>query len=144
MLVRRMVADVDLDIAIASVPTVRDADGLATSSRNRYLSAADRALALTLSRGLRAGQAQAALGGPAALAAAEKVIRGQPGLAVDYVAVVDPRTFSPAGPDYAGPALIVVAARVGSTRLIDNVPVVLAADPDGPDTEGQSSDAADH
>jgi pantoate--beta-alanine ligase len=144
MLVRRMVADVDLDITIASVPTVRDADGLATSSRNRYLSAADRALALTLSRGLRAGQAQAALGGPAALAAAEKVIGGQPGLAVDYVAVVDPRTFSPAGPDYAGPALIVVAARVGSTRLIDNVPVMLAADPDGPDTEGQSSDAADH
>ena len=144
MLVRRMVGDVDLDITVASVPTVRDADGLATSSRNRYLSAADRAVALTLSRGLRAGQAQGPRGGPAVLAAAEKVIRGEAGLTVDYVAVVDPRTFGPVAPDYAGPALIVVAARVGSTRLIDNVPVVLAAEPDGPDTEGHSSDAADH
>jgi pantoate--beta-alanine ligase len=144
MLVRRMVGDVDLDITVASVPTVRDADGLATSSRNRYLSAADRAVALTLSRGLRAGQAQGPLGGPAVLAAAEKVIRGEAGLTVDYVAVVDPRTFGPVAPGYAGPALIVVAARVGSTRLIDNVPVVLAAEPDGPDTEGHSSDAADH
>ena len=61
-LVRRMVTDVDLDIAIEPVPTVRDADGLATSSRNRYLSAADRALALTLPRALRAGQARAAEG----------------------------------------------------------------------------------
>jgi pantoate--beta-alanine ligase len=78
------------------------------------------------------------------LAAAEKVIRGEAGLTVDYVAVVDPRTFGPVAPGYAGPALIVVAARVGSTRLIDNVPVVLAAEPDGPDTEGHSSDAADH
>ena len=58
-LVRRMVSDVDLGVAIASVPTVRDADGLATSSRNRYLSAADRAVALALPRALRQAQAAA-------------------------------------------------------------------------------------
>jgi pantoate--beta-alanine ligase len=144
MLVRRMVSDVDLDIAIASVPTQRDDDGLATSSRNRYLSAADRALALTLPRGLRAGAAQAGRGAPAVLAAAEKVLRGEAALAVDYVAVVDPRTFGPVPPDLAGPALIVAAARAGATRLIDNVPVVLAAEPAGPDAGGQARDAADH
>jgi pantoate--beta-alanine ligase len=144
MLVRRMVRDMDLDIAIESVPTVRDDDGLATSSRNRYLSAADRAAALTLSRGLRAAAAQAAQGAPAVLAAAEKVLAAEAAVALDYVAVVDQHTFSRAAPDFAGPALIVVAARVGGTRLIDNVPVLLAAPARGPDTEGRSSDAAGH
>jgi pantoate--beta-alanine ligase len=136
-LVRRMVSDVDLGVAIASVPTVRDADGLATSSRNRYLSAADRAVALALPRALRAGQARAAAedgagdardtGAAAVLAAARDVLSAEPGLAVDYVAVVDPRTFAAVGPGYAGPALIVAAATAGGTRLIDNVPVVLTA-----------------
>jgi pantoate--beta-alanine ligase len=141
-LVRRMVADVDLDLAIESVPTVRDADGLATSSRNRYLSAADRALALTLPRALAAGQARAAEGAAAALAAAQEMLGGEPALAVDYVAVVDPRTFAVARPGHAGPALIVAAATAGGTRLIDNVPVVLAAD--SRNTERPSRDAAHH
>ena len=141
-LVRRMVADVDLDLVIESVPTVRDADGLATSSRNRYLSAADRALALTLPRALAAGQARAAEGAAAALAAAQEMLRGEPTLAVDYVAVVDPRTFAVARPGHAGPALIVAAATAGGTRLIDNVPVVLAAD--SRNTEGPSRHAAHH
>jgi pantoate--beta-alanine ligase len=141
-LVRRMVADVDLDLAIESVPTVRDADGLATSSRNRYLSAADRALALTLPRALAAGQARAAEGAAAALAAAQEMLRGEPALAVDYVAVVDPRTFAVARPGHAGPALIVAAATAGGTRLIDNVPVVLPAD--SRNTEGPTRDAAHH
>jgi pantoate--beta-alanine ligase len=140
-LVRGMVADVDLDIAIESVPTVRDADGLATSSRNRYLSAADRALALALPRALAAGQARAAEGAAAALAAAQEMLRGEPALAVDYVAVVDPRTFAVVRPGHSGPALIVAAATAGGTRLIDNVPVVLAIDDN---TEGPSRDAADH
>jgi pantoate--beta-alanine ligase len=142
-LVRRMVRDVDLDITIASVPTVRDADGLATSSRNQYLSAADRALALALPRGLRAGEARAAQGAPAVLAAAEKIMRAEPALAVDYVAVIDPRTFGLVAPDHVGPALIVAAAKAGGTRLIDNVPVVLDG-PSGPDKEGHSRGAADH
>jgi pantoate--beta-alanine ligase len=145
-LVRRLVADTNLGLAIEAVPIVRDPDGLATSSRNRYLSAADRELALTLPRALRAGQARAAAedaagdapSAVAALAAAREVLRGEPALAVDYVAVVDPRTFGPPGP---GPALIVAAVTAGGTRLIDNVPVVLAA---GRNTERDFLDAADH
>jgi pantoate--beta-alanine ligase len=152
-LVRRMVADTNLDIAIESVPIVRDADGLATSSRNGYLSAAERSAALALSRALRAGQARAAEGAAAALAVAREILRAEPALAVDYVAVVDPRTFTPVRPGQAGPAVIVAAATAGGTRLIDNVPVVLAADPAGRRrkgtdgrtlTEGHCRDAADH
>ena len=146
-LVRRLVADTDLGLAIEPVPIVRDPDGLATSSRNRYLSVADRELALTLPRALRAGQARAAAAAAAgnahstaaaALAAAQEVLRGEPALAVDYVAVVDPRTFGPPGP---GPALIVAAVTAGGTRLIDNVPVVLT---DGQNMERDFRGAADH
>ena len=154
-LVRRMVADMDLDVAIESVPIVRDADGLATSSRNRYLSAADRAVALTLPRALRAGEGVAAEGAAAVLAAAQGVLDGEAALAVDYVAVVDPRTFGPVRPGQAGPALLVAAARAGGTRLIDNMPVLLAAGPAAEDraaqggsrdaaTEGPAGDAARH
>jgi len=148
-LVRRMVTDLNVDVVIEPVPTVRDADGLAISSRNRYLSAAGRAVALALPRALRAGQARAAEGGPAVLAAARAVLRAEPALAVDYLAVVDPGTFGPAGP---GPALLVAAAKAGATRLIDNVPVVLpaqdavtgdAATGDAA-TGGPAADAADH
>ena len=137
-LVRRMVSDLDLDLAVESVPTVRDADGLAVSSRNQYLSAADRALALALPRALRAGQSRAAAGkagstgatgSAAVLAAAREVLSAEPGLAVDYVAVVDPRTFAVAGPGYTGPARIIAAVTAGRTRLIDNMPVVLTAAP---------------
>jgi pantoate--beta-alanine ligase len=124
-LVRRMVTDLNLDVVIEPVPTVRDPDGLATSSRNRYLSAADRAVALALPRALLAGQAAAASGADAVLAAARDVLRAQPALAVDYVALVDPGTFGPAGP---GPALLVAAARAGGTRLIDNMTLVLPAE----------------
>jgi pantoate--beta-alanine ligase len=140
-LVRRMVSDLDLDIVIAPVPIVRDPDGLATSSRNRYLSAAERPLALALPRALHAGEARADRGAGAVLAAAQEILHAEPALSVDYVAVVDPRTFTPARPAQAGPAVIVAAATAGRTRLIDNMPVVLAADRN---TEGHSRDAADH
>jgi pantoate--beta-alanine ligase len=140
-LVRRMVSDVDLGIAIESVPIVRDSDGLATSSRNRYLSAAERSRALAMSRALHAGRARAAEGADAVLAAAREILGSEPALHVDYVAVVDPRTFSPVRPGQAGPAVIVAAVTAGSARLIDNVPVLLA---DGRNTEGHSRDAADH
>lgn len=149
-LVRRMVTDLDLDVVIEPVPTARDADGLATSSRNRYLSPADRVVALALPRALRAGQARAAAGSadPAAvLAAARDALRAEPALVVNYVAVVDPGTFGPAEP---GPALLVAAARAGGTRLIDNVPVVLAAKAAAEGrlrdaaTEGPGADAAHH
>jgi pantoate--beta-alanine ligase len=131
-LVRRMVTDLNLDVVIEPVPTVRDADGLATSSRNRYLSAADRAVALALPRALLAGQAAAGGGADAVLDAARAVLRAQPALAVDYVALVDPGTF---GPARTGPALLVAAARAGTTRLIDNMALVL---PEG------AGDAAHH
>jgi pantoate--beta-alanine ligase len=127
-LVRRMVTDLNLDVVIEPVPTVRDADGLATSSRNRYLSAADRAVALALPRALLAGQAAASAAGggaDAVLDATRAVLHAQPALAVDYVALVDPGTF---GPARTGPALLVAAARAGTTRLIDNMALVLPAE----------------
>jgi len=124
-LVRRMATDLNLDVVIEPVPTVRDPDGLATSSRNRYLSAADRAVALALPRALLAGRAAAAGGADAVLAAARNALRAEPALAVDYVALVDPGTFGPARP---GPALLIAAARAGTTRLIDNMALVLPAE----------------
>ena len=147
-LVRRMISDTDAGIDVESVPTARDADGLATSSRNRYLSAAERTVALALPRALSAGQARAADGAAAVLSAAQEILRAQPALAVDYVAVVDPRTFTAVIPGHGGPALLVAAARAGGTRLIDNVPVVLPAGPAGgrlsdAAAEGRARDAAD-
>ena len=131
-LIRAMVTDLDLGLSITGVPTVRDPDGLAMSSRNRYLSAAERTTALTLSRALRAG-VSAAAGGPAGvLAAAQSVLDGEPKLAVDYLALVDPETFVPAAG--VGPAVLAVAARAGTTRLIDNMRLDL----------GGGSDAAHH
>ena len=118
-LVRRMVADLDLGVRIAPVPTVRDADGLATSSRNRYLSPDERVRALALSRALRAGAGAAAAGPDAVLAAARSELDREPEVAVDYLALVDPETFT--GAVDSCPAILAVAARVGATRLIDNV-----------------------
>jgi pantoate--beta-alanine ligase len=121
-MIRQMVADFDLGVRIEPVPTVRDRDGLALSSRNRYLSDADRAVALEIPRALRMGAA-AAGGGPAkVLAAARTVLDQSPKLDVDYLALVDPATFAPA---VAGPAVLAVAARAGATRLIDNALVDL-------------------
>jgi pantoate--beta-alanine ligase len=129
-LVRRMTGDLDLGIGIVGVPTVRDPDGLATSSRNRYLSGPERASALALPLALRAGAAAAPRGPEAVLAAAGAVLddaaKADPPVTVDYLAVAEPERFSPPPPGYAGPALLLVAARVGTTRLIDNMPVTLA------------------
>ncbi len=121
-LVSRMAQDLDLGTEIAGVPTVRDADGLAISSRNRFLSTAGRRTALLLPAALRAGQ-EAAHAGPAAVRkAAGEVLAtaADPPLQLDYLALVDPDTFEDVGDEHAGPALLLVAARVGTTRLIDN------------------------
>jgi pantoate--beta-alanine ligase len=123
-LVRRMVADLNLNIDVEAVPTVREPDGLAASSRNGYLSADDRVTALALSRALRAG-ATAAGGGPgsvlkAARAELATAAAADPPLITDYLELVDPATFAIAGPDFTGPALLLVAGTVGKTRLIDN------------------------
>jgi pantoate--beta-alanine ligase len=123
-LVRRMSEDLCLGVEIASVPTVRDADGLAVSSRNAYLTARERASALALSRALRAGLAAGASGPDAVLAAAQGVLdqagQADPPVEPDYLALVEPDTFTPVKPGYAGGARLLVAARVGATRLIDN------------------------
>lgn len=126
--VRRMVRDLEVPVEVLGVPTVREGDGLAMSSRNAYLSADDRARALALSRALRAG-ADAAGGGPAGVTnAARQVLDEADGVVVDYLALVDPVTARAVADDYSGRALLLVAARVGSTRLIDNQAVEVSPD----------------
>jgi pantoate--beta-alanine ligase len=123
-LIRRMVRDLNFPVEIVGVPTVREPDGLALSSRNRYLSEDDREHALGLFRVLSAGW-EARRGGPAAVRkAAEAVLARQTGLDVDYLALIDPSDFTEVDrEDYRGEALLAVAAKVGTTRLIDNVRV---------------------
>ncbi|MEU0475882.1 pantoate--beta-alanine ligase [Streptomyces olivaceus] len=170
-LIRRMVRDLNFGVEIVGVPTVREEDGLALSSRNRYLSAAERRTALALSQALFAGldrhAAQAALcararevpatraraealsalgesraaadahavatsapGSATAVRAAARLVlddaaRATPPLELDYLALVDPSDFTEIGDDHTGEAVLAVAARVGATRLIDNVLLTL-------------------
>ncbi|BDH08581.1 pantoate--beta-alanine ligase [Streptomyces seoulensis] len=172
-LIRRMVRDLNFGMDIVGVPTVREEDGLALSSRNRYLAPEERATALTLSRALFAGRdrhaaqealraralevpstharaealsaigesraaadahavATAAPGGPAAVRAAarqalDEAARFDPPLALDYLALVDPADFTEIADDFTGEAVLAVAARVGSTRLIDNIPLTFGS-----------------
>jgi pantoate--beta-alanine ligase len=146
VLVRRMVGDFALGIEVEAVPTVRADDGLALSSRNKYLSPAERAVAPVLHRALAAGAAAASGGPGAVLAAAQAVLdapvvedtvvegtvlhgpgRAQPaGVSprVDYLALADGRSYALVRPDdldFHGTAVLAIAARVGTTRLIDNV-----------------------
>jgi pantoate--beta-alanine ligase len=118
--VRQMAADLFFDIDIVVCPTVRAPDGVALSTRNRYLSAAERQRATTLARALEAGQR--ALGEGRDLEAVKAkmwdVLVSEEGVRPDYAAAVDPSSFGP--PLAPGPILLAVAARVGSTRLIDN------------------------
>ncbi|MEU0374371.1 pantoate--beta-alanine ligase [Streptomyces sp. NPDC006283] len=169
-LIRRMAEDLNFPVEIVGVPTVREEDGLARSSRNRYLSAPERETALALSRALFAardrlaaqqalharaevvpaaparaaalsalGEARAAadahavaqawpaIGADAVRAAARAVLdeaaKADPPLVLDYVALIDPATFEEVADDHAGDAVLAVAAKVGSTRLIDNIPL---------------------
>jgi pantoate--beta-alanine ligase len=123
-LIRRMVRELDFPVQVVGWPTVRETDGLALSSRNMYLSDRDRAAALSLNQALQAGAA-AGRGGPrAVLAAADRILTAEPGVAVDYVALVDESTWADAD-SATTRARLLVAARVGTTRLIDNVSVDL-------------------
>lgn len=168
-LIRRMARDLNFGVDIVAVPTVREADGLALSSRNRYLTAQERRTALALSQALFAGRdrhaaqealrararevpstraraealsaigesraaadahamAKAVPGGPAAVRAAARLVldeamRGKPPLTLDYLALVDPNDFTDIPDGFTGEAVLAVAARVGTTRLIDNIPL---------------------
>ncbi|MEO6295214.1 MAG: pantoate--beta-alanine ligase [Candidatus Limnocylindria bacterium] len=113
--VRRVVADLNVPVEIVTVPTVRDADGLALSSRDVFLSPAERAAALALPQALAAGLAAHRSGGDP-VAVARSALDAEPRLTVDYVAVAN----------FDGPTLV-AAVRVGATRLIDNAPLEAAA-----------------
>jgi len=122
-IVRRMVVDLDMGVEIVGVPTVREADGLAMSSRNAYLSPAERARALSISRALfaaRDGALGGARDGVALVAGARAALDVD---RVDYVELVDAESLRPTT-DLARPTVLAVAAFIGRTRLIDNVRIL--------------------
>ena len=120
LLIRRMVHDLDFDVEVIGVPTVREPDGLAMSSRNAYLTALDREVALSLSFALSAGELAAPEAASAVRRAARAVLVAEPLCIVDYLVLVHPVTLEAVPEWYRGEALLAVAARVGTTRLIDN------------------------
>ena len=127
-LVRRMVDDLNFPVEIVGVPTVRSADGLALSSRNRFLSDGQREAALVLSRALRLLEDRANAHEPLDLESAQALVASQPLVEPDYFEVVDPRTLEPLAENcretpFRGEALAIIAAKVGPVRLIDNVPL---------------------
>ncbi|MCY7372175.1 MAG: pantoate--beta-alanine ligase [Spirochaetaceae bacterium] len=129
LLIRRMVQDLDFPVEVLAVPTVRDSDGLALSSRNGYLTEGDRSAALALSRSLAAGVG-AAVEGPAAVRrAALAVLDAHPDVGLDYLALVEPATLLDVPADFFGTALLAVAAKVGTTRLIDNAVLEIGGAP---------------
>jgi len=131
--ITRLTADLDLPVEIVGVPTVREPDGLALSSRNAYLSPAERARALALPRGLseahrryRAGERSAGVLREAARAPVEAVADS-----IDYVQVTDPESLVPFADDepVGDRALVAIAAQIGATRLIDNTVIGEDASP---------------
>jgi pantoate--beta-alanine ligase len=122
VLIRAMARELALPVTVTGVPTVREDDGMALSSRNRYLSPEQRATAAAVSAALRAGAAAGPQGADAVLAAARAVLGEHPELVQDYLELTD----TDLGPVPAtGPARLLVAVRAGGTRLLDNVPVHL-------------------
>ncbi|HEV7740864.1 MAG TPA: pantoate--beta-alanine ligase [Pseudolysinimonas sp.] len=119
-LVQRMVHDLNIATTVDVAETVRASDGLALSSRNRYLDGDARRAALALSRALEAAESSGDRGIDAVLAAAQSVLMGEPLVKLDYLKVVDPKTFLPVDDGYKGTARVIIAAKVGDTRLIDN------------------------
>jgi pantoate--beta-alanine ligase len=113
-LIRRMVSDLSMAVEVVGVPTVREADGLAMSSRNRYLSSDERAIASCIPAAVAAVVASAGSGVPQALDAGRAALH--PAVELDYLVVTDPEL----GPPTPGPGRVLIAARVGTTRLIDN------------------------
>ena len=121
--IRQMVRDLNMNVRVVAVPIVREADGLALSSRNQYLSPTERQAALVLSKSLRLAETMLAGGNreaSAILAAVTDCIAQEPLAAVDYIAMVDPQTLQPLT-QISGSALVALAVRFGKTRLIDNL-----------------------
>ena len=125
--IRRMVADLSMAVEVVGAPTVREADGLALSSRNAYLDPEGRKHAVSLSRALQAGVAAAPRGPDAVVGAGWAELAAEPGVEPDYVVVATPDLT---GTPEAGEARMLVAARVGATRLIDNTALVLGPSPE--------------
>ena len=107
---------------VVGAPIIREEDGLAMSSRNRYLSETERELAQRISRALRAAEATQG-DAEARLTAAEQVMATAPAVRLDYVALINPATFEPIEAGFVGRALLIIAAQVGGTRLIDNLSI---------------------
>ena len=128
VLIRQMVADLNVDASIVGVPIVREPDGLAMSSRNRYLGEVDREQAGALSAALLAGMYAAGEGTASALDAARAVLDEVPAIDVDYLEVRDPML----GPTpELGAGRMLIAARLGTTRLLDNIAIDIGV-PSGP------------
>jgi pantoate--beta-alanine ligase len=130
--VRRMARDLSLAVEVVGCPTVREADGLALSSRNVRLSPAERQAATVLSRALAAGRAALATGehsGAAVARAMRAIVAGEPLVALDYAVVVDADSLQEAASVAdAGSVRLLIAGQVGPVRLIDNSAAVEAAD----------------
>lgn len=124
VLVRQLSADLCLGVEVVGAETVREPDGLALSSRNRYLDGAQRQVAATLNRALRAAQAAADSGVDAARVAALAVLEAEPAVELDYLALT---SVDLGVPPLTGEGRALVAARVGTTRLLDNLPVHLGS-----------------
>lgn len=120
-LIRRMSIDLDMGIEVIGAPIIREPDGLARSSRNIYLGPEERQAALALSRALRAVSDNGDLGLNQMLALGQGAIMDEPLVKLDYLSIVDPDTFQLVNEAYRGPAVALIAARVGTTRLIDNM-----------------------
>ena len=138
VLVRQMVDDLNVDVKIVGVPTVREADGLAMSSRNRYLGPEEREQATALSSALLAGMYAAGGGAGAVLDAARAVLDEVPAIATDYLELRGP-WLEPA--PVVGPARLLIAARLGQTRLLDNIAIDLPEGTPMP-SSGDSSEIA--
>jgi pantoate--beta-alanine ligase len=119
-LVQRMVRDLDIPVKVEVIETVREPDGVAMSSRNRYLGPNERKAAQALSRAIEAAQSASDRGIDTVLAAAQSVLMDEKLVTLDYLKVVDPKTFLPVDDGYRGPARVLIAAKVGPARLIDN------------------------
>jgi pantoate--beta-alanine ligase len=127
-LITRMSSDLCLGVDVVGAPTQREPDGLALSSRNRYLSPGQREEAITLSRALHAAQREAANGVDAALQAARAELRRAKAVDLDYLAVTDRALGElPIEPEPGTEARILIAARLGTTRLIDNMSLTIGA-----------------